>query len=48
MCIYIKTNIYVGQLFDEFFLEKLTFPKDFVDNIKKVYKEILFIENIVV
>jgi len=34
--IVIKTNIYVRQIFEEFFLEKENIPKEFVDRIKKV------------
>ena len=32
----IKSNAYVRQVWEEFFLETEDFPKDFVDKIKKV------------
>ena len=34
--IYIYLNVYVRQFWEEIFLEKETFTKDFVEKIKKV------------
>jgi hypothetical protein len=43
MGIYIKTNIYVRQVCDEFLLEKLTFPNELVEISRKAFYIYIFI-----
>jgi len=49
MGIYIKTKMHMGQICDDFFLEKETFPNEFVDKNRETYFtfKFFFIENCV-
>ena len=43
MGIYVKTNIYVRQVCDEFLLEKLTFPNELLEISRKAFYIYIFI-----
>ena len=49
MGIYLKTNIHIRQLWDDFFLEEETFHNEFIykDQVSYFILKIFFIENFV-